>query len=154
MTEQCKKRIENILKQYHPVLEPGEESITYEQAERLVEYLISLGQNEDQAINGLKYCTVGSDFVEEQPEKNVDLYEKVDEARFCSRMAMQKAGHVGLLGMAIYVADRARGKGKWEKTTKGMLLGSMVLLVLDEVEELFYAVKRSGTYKRFSNSDS
>ncbi len=142
MTEQCKKRIENILNQYHPVLEPGEESITYEQAERLVEYLMSLGQDEDQAIDGLKYCTVGNDFVEEQPKKNADLYEKVDEACFCSRMVMQKAGHVGLLGMAIYVADKARGKGKWEKATKGILLGSMVLLVLDEVEVMVHAVRK------------
>ena len=142
MTEQCKKRIENILNQYHPVLEPGEESITYEEAERMVGWLLDMGYDEDQAMDCLKYCTVGSDFVEEQPAEKADLYEKVDEACFYSRMAMQKAGHVGLLGMAIYAAGRARGKGKWEKAMKGILLGTMVLLVLDEVEELMQAVRR------------
>ncbi|MCD8327243.1 MAG: hypothetical protein LUC90_11380, partial [Lachnospiraceae bacterium] len=121
--------------------EPGEESITYKQAERLVEYLLSLGQDEDQAIDGLKYCTVGSDFVEEKPEKNANLYEKEDEVCFYSRMAKQKTGHVGLLGMAVYVAGRTGGKRKWEKATKGMLLGSMVLLVLDEVEVLVQTVR-------------
>ncbi|MCD8068889.1 MAG: hypothetical protein LUE87_08385 [Lachnospiraceae bacterium] len=141
MTEQCKKRIGNIINQYHPVLEPGEKSITYEEAERMVEWLLGMEYDEDQAMDFLKYCTVGSDFVEGQPEEKADLSEKVDEACFYSRMAMQKAGHAGLLGMAVYVAGRARGKGKWEKATKGIILGSMVLLVLDEVEVLVRAVK-------------
>lgn len=40
MTKECSERIKNILDNYHPVLEPGEVSLTQEEAERLVEYVM------------------------------------------------------------------------------------------------------------------
>ncbi len=59
------ERIKYILDNYHPILLPGEESMTFEEAYRLIEGMIACGETEEKAFDVLKYCTVGADFVEE-----------------------------------------------------------------------------------------
>ncbi|MCD8197656.1 MAG: hypothetical protein LUE24_10935 [Lachnospiraceae bacterium] len=143
MTEKCKRRIKNILNHYHPKLEPGgEESITYEQAVRMVDYFMAMGYDEDKAMEGLKYCLTGCDFDEGEWEDKEKLELKLDEICFNSNMAMRKASHAGLLSLALYVMHKAQEKKENNRVAIVVLVVAMGLFLWDDVEILIRAVKK------------
>ncbi len=142
MTEKCKRRIKNILGHCHPKLEPGEESITYEQAERMVDYFMAMGYDEDKAMEGLKYCLTGCDFDDGEWEDREKLAAKLDEICFNSNMVMRKASHAGLLSLALYVMHRAREKKGNERVATVILAVAMGLFLWDDVEILIRAIRK------------
>ncbi|MCC8163921.1 MAG: hypothetical protein LIO86_12340 [Lachnospiraceae bacterium] len=142
MTEKCKKRIKNILNHYHPKLEPGEESITYEQAERMVDFFMARGYDEDKAMECLKYCLTGCDFDEGEWEDKEQLAAKLEEICFNSNMAMRKASHAGLLSLALYVVHKAQEKKENDKVATVVLAVSIGLFLWDDLEILIRAIKK------------
>lgn len=143
MTKECSERIKNILDNYHPVLEPGEVSLTQEEAERMVEYLLMQGHDEDTAMDCLKYCTVGSDFDEQKSALKRDkAREKADEEHFYHRMTLQQLGHIGLLGMAACVRQQAGRTGKKARIADTLLTVTMSLHLMDYVEILVHELRK------------
>ena len=57
-------------------------------------------------------------------------------------MAMQKAGHVGLLVMAVYIIMKENANGKEDKLSKIILTLTMILLLLDDVENIVHIGKK------------
>ncbi len=142
MTKECSERIKNILDNYHPVLEPGEVSLTQEEAERMVEYLLMQGHDEDTAMDCLKHCTVGSDFDEQKSALKRDkAREKADEAHFYNRMTLQQLRHIGLLGMVAGGRQQAGMTGIMSRISDAILLVKLSLLLIDYVEILLHELR-------------
>lgn len=63
--------------------------------------------------------------------------EFMNESSFCNQMTLRKAGHIGVLLMAMHVAGNV--KNKWSKI---LLLVSMGMLLLDDVEIIIHYIKK------------
>ena len=75
-------------------------------------------------------------------DTKLEIMELLEENNFYSKMAMQKAGHVGLLVMAVYIIMKANAKGKEDKLSKIILTLTMILLLLDDVENIVHIGKK------------
>lgn len=137
MKKSTELRIKRILAHYHPQIEPGEEVMSFEEAKRLVAYLLAKGRTEEEAFDCLKYCTVGADFKEKAPRKD-KLLEAIDENTFYTKMAMKTAGHVGTLVLTLHTLELARQKGRVTKLAEGLFTTATILLLLDDVEVLLH----------------
>ena len=75
-----------------------------------------------------------------------EVKELLEQNNFYSRMAMQKAGHVGLVVMAAYIMLKEQMGGEEEKYSKLLLGLSMGLMTLDDVKILIYEIKERCNY--------
>ena len=75
-------------------------------------------------------------------DTKLEIMELLEENNFYSKMAMQKAGHVGLLVMAVYIIMKENAKGKEDKLSKIILTLTMILLLLDDVENIVHIGKK------------
>lgn len=75
-------------------------------------------------------------------DTKLEIMELLEENNFYSKMAMQKAGHVGLLVMALYIIMKENAKGKEDKLSKIILTLTMILLLLDDVENIVHIGKK------------
>ena len=75
-------------------------------------------------------------------DTKTEIMELLEENNFYSKMAMQKAGHVGLLVMAVYIIMKENAKEKEDKLSKIILTITMVLLILDDVENIVHIGKK------------
>ncbi|MDD3137818.1 MAG: hypothetical protein PHX08_02455 [Lachnospiraceae bacterium] len=75
-------------------------------------------------------------------DTKIEIMELLEENNFYSKMAMQKAGHVGLLVMAVYIIMKENAKGKEDKLSKIILTLTMILLLLDDVENIVHIGKK------------
>lgn len=75
-------------------------------------------------------------------DTKTEIMELLEENNFYSKMAMQKAGHVGLLVMAVYIIMKENAKGKEDKLSKIILTLTMVLLLLDDIENIVHIGKK------------
>lgn len=75
-------------------------------------------------------------------DTKTEIMELLEENNFYGKMAMQKAGHVGLLVMAVYIIMKENAKGKEDKLSKIILTITMVLLILDDVENIVHIGKK------------
>ena len=71
-----------------------------------------------------------------------DLMEMMEDNVFFSRMAAQKAGHVGLIAMAAYLVLRGTIKGKEDNVSRSLLLISMTMLIMDDISMVIHAGKK------------
>lgn len=69
-----------------------------------------------------------------------EILQILENTDFNSKMAMKKAGHVGLLVMAKYLEHK--NKNKEDKVPRFVMSLAFVLLMLDEIECLGYAIKK------------
>lgn len=75
-------------------------------------------------------------------DTKLEIMELLEENNFYSKMAMQKAGHVGLLVMAVYIIMKENANGKEDKLSKIILTLTMILLLLDDVENIVHIGKK------------
>ena len=75
-------------------------------------------------------------------DTKIEIMELLEENNFYSKMAMQKAGHVGLLVMALYIIMKENANGKEDKLSKIILTLTMILLLLDDVENIVHIGKK------------
>lgn len=71
-----------------------------------------------------------------------DLMIMMEDNLFFSRMAAQKAGHVGLVAVAAYLVLRGTIKGKEDNVSRSLLMISMIMLILDDISMVIHAGKK------------
>ena len=75
-------------------------------------------------------------------DTRTEIMELLEENNFYGKMTMQKAGHVGLLVMAVYIIMKEAAKGKEDKLSKVILTITMALLLLDDIENIVHIGKK------------
>lgn len=69
------------------------------------------------------------------------MEEQIQEGNFYAKIALKKAGHTGLMMMAMFNLNNAKQKGQDTALTKGLFTFSAILFLLDDVEVLVHAIK-------------
>ena len=72
-------------------------------------------------------------------DTKLEIMELLEENNFYSKMAMQKAGHVGLLVMAVYIIMKENANGKEDKLSKIILTTGAVSSSMTKTVVVFSA---------------
>lgn len=80
--------------------------------------------------------------MEEKKVTRAEIKALLEENQYYSRMAAQKAGYAGLLIMAVYIVLKATIKGKEDNLSKSILTITMLLLIIDDIENVIHEGKK------------
>lgn len=76
------------------------------------------------------------------------LLENSQDTKFYAKTAMRKAGHVGMVMLALYILEKAKKNNEDRKIANVLYVISATLFVLDEVDALIYEIKKILKRKR------